>query len=131
MAKIMIVEDDDRNLELISRFLERAKFELLVPTSHDEAIEMAQAHRPDAVLMDLGLNEWDPPGDGIELTQQLRTLENFADVPILAVSARGFENEIQTAYDAGCTDFVLKPVDYTKLIEKLKLLCNKDGDVKV
>ena len=122
MKTILVIEDDPHNLELIVRFLTRSKFEVKVPTNAAEAIAMAMENKPDAILMDLGLDRWNPPSDGYVLTQQLRKIAELATVPIVACSAASFPLEKENARAAGCSEFVEKPVDYLKLIARLKVI---------
>ena len=122
MKKVMVVEDNIPNLDVVSRFLVRSKFEVLVPKYAEEALSMAQEQRPDIILMDLGLNEWNPPADGYELTAELRKLPELSEVHIIAFSARTFDHDKEKALTAGCNEFVEKPVDYLKLVARLKEL---------
>jgi DNA-binding response OmpR family regulator len=122
LAKILIIEDDPNNLQIMVRFLSRSKFEPLVAESGEHALRLARAERPQAVLMDLKLDQWDPPSNGLELTREIRKFPEADGVPIIAVSARGLEHERQEAIDAGCTEVVVKPVDYLSLMQKLQAL---------
>lgn len=122
MKKIMVVEDDPKNTELMRRFLVRGNFEVLVPKNATEAVSMASENVPDVILMDLCLNEWKPPADGYELTVELRKIPQLNAVPIIAVSGLNFEKDKEKAKNAGCTEFIDKPVDYLKLIDRLKQL---------
>jgi|LakMenEpi03Aug12_release.lakeMendotaPanAssembly.Ray.scaffolds.fasta_scaffold660798_1 two-component system cell cycle response regulator DivK len=122
MKTILVIEDDPKNLELIVRILTRSKFEVKVPSNAAEAIAMAIESRPDAILMDLALDKWNPPSDGCVLTQELRKITELATVPIIACSAASFPFEKENARAAGCSEFVEKPVDYLKLIARLKVI---------
>ena len=120
MKKVMVVEDNARNLEVVSRFLVRSKFEVLAPINAALTIVMAKEQLPDVILMDLGLNEWNPPADGYELTAELRKIPELQAVPIIAFSAATFDHHKDKAKAVGCSEFIEKPVDYLKLIARLK-----------
>jgi two-component system cell cycle response regulator DivK len=122
MKKIMVVEDNVRNLEVVSRFLVRSKFEVLAPVNAEQTLWMAKEQLPDVILMDLGLNEWNPPADGYELTAELRQIPELTSIPIVAFSAATFDHHKEKAKAVGCTEFIEKPVDYLKLIARLKEL---------
>ena len=120
MKKVMVVEDNAGNLDVVCRFLARSKFEVIVPTNAEETLAMAQAEPPDVILMDLGLNEWNPPADGYELTVELRKISELSEVPIIALSAATFDHHKDKAREVGCNEFIEKPIDYVKLIGRLK-----------
>jgi DNA-binding response OmpR family regulator len=120
MAKILIVEDDPNNLQIMVRFLSRSSFEPLVAENAEHALHLVQTERPQAVLMDMKLDQWDPPSNGLDLTRAVRKLAEGSEVPVFAVSARGLDHERQEAIDAGCTEVIVKPVDYVALMQKLK-----------
>lgn len=122
MAKILIVEDDPNNLQIMVRFLSRSEFEPLVAENGEHALRLVRAERPEAILMDLKLDQWDPPSNGLDLTREIRKLAESDGVPVIAVSARGLEHEKREAIEAGCTEVVVKPVDYASLMQKLKAL---------
>lgn len=120
MKKIMVVEDNGRNLDVVTRFLARGRFEVIVPANAEETLELARSEQPDAILMDLGLNEWNPPADGYELTAALRSIPEMSGVPIIALSAATFDHHKERAKEVGCDEFFEKPVDYIQLIARLK-----------
>ncbi|HIE96808.1 MAG TPA: response regulator [Planctomycetes bacterium] len=120
MKQIMVVEDNAGNLDVVTRFLVRSNFEVLVPNNAKETIAMAMERPPDAILMDLGLNEWNPPADGYALTTELRKIPELKTVPIIAFSAATFDHHKEKAQAVGCNEFIEKPVDYIKLIARLK-----------
>ena len=122
MKTILVIEDDPKNLEVIVRILTRSKFEVKVPTNAAEAIGMAVENRPDAILMDLALDKWNPPSDGYSLTQELRKITELGTVPIIAFSGACFEIEKENARAAGCSEFIVKPFDFPMLVARLRVI---------
>lgn len=120
MKKIMVIEDDTKNLEVLSRILRRSKFEVITPTNAEETIALAKQHLPDVILMDLQLNYWVPEASGYDLTAALRAIPEFATVPIIALSGHAMDSNIDKALDVGCNEFVEKPIDFIKLMGRLK-----------
>jgi len=123
MSKILIVEDDVENLNLMKRFLkDRAGLDLVIAEHAEHTFELVPNERPAVILMDLTLDKWDPPADGFDLTEQVRQMPEAENVHIIAVSARAMDHERQKAMDAGCDEFITKPLNYAELIAKLRTL---------
>jgi CheY-like chemotaxis protein len=122
VAKILVIEDDPANRDLMNRFLNRAGFEVLLAEDPDHALELAASESPKIALMDLTLDKhWNTPLNGIELTRKIKELPAGADIRILAVTAHAYEDMLQQARDAGCDDFcVTKPINYPELVKTLK-----------
>ena len=120
MKKIMVVEDDTKNLEVLSRILLRSKFEVITPTNTEETMALATEHLPDVILMDLKLNYWVPEASGYDLTAALREIPELATVPIIALSGHAMDSDIDKALEVGCNEFVEKPIDFPKLIVRLQ-----------
>lgn len=120
MKKVMVIEDDARNLDVLSRFLLRSGFEVLAPQNAEETMKMATEQSPDVILMDLKLNNWVPESSGFDLTAALRGVPELSTVPIIALSAHTFDHDIDRAMQAGCNEFVEKPIDFIRLMERLK-----------
>lgn len=120
MKKVMVIEDDTRNLDVLTRFLLRSSFEVLAPHNADETLKMATEQSPDVILMDLKLNNWVPESNGFDLTEALRSVPELSTVPIIALSAHTFDHDIDRAMQAGCSEFVEKPIDFIRLMERLK-----------
>jgi CheY-like chemotaxis protein len=117
MTKILVVEDDLTNLEIIVRYLEMSKFEVVTAANGPEGVALAQSTKPDLILMDLGLPH---PEDGLEATRQIRTQAGTEKIPIIAFTARSMAHDKEKARLAGCNDFESKPVDFKRLRVKME-----------
>ena len=118
MAKILIVEDNDLNRDLLSRRLVRKGYEVLVATDGHAGIETTRQERPDLVLMDLSL----PGIDGWEATRALKADEATRGIPIIALTAHAMAGDRATALAAGCDDYATKPIDLPELLAKMDAL---------
>jgi len=107
--KILVVEDNEDNREIFVFRLQQLDFEVLVASNGKEALEIASRSKPDLVFMDLRM----PVMDGWEATRALRQTEWGRDLPVIAVTAHAMKEEREKALNAGCDEFILKPVDYT------------------
>ena len=118
MKRILIVEDNEINRDVLSRRLIRRGYEVLV--AHDGPDGLAAAHRdaPDLILMDLGL----PDLDGWECARRLKADARTRPIPIIALSAHAMVGDRQKALDAGCDDFDTKPLDFAGLLTKMSRL---------
>lgn len=112
MKTILIVEDMDLNIDLLSQILED-DFDLLVARDGAEAVEMAEQHQPDLVLMDISL----PVMDGYEATRRIHA--RFPTMPIIGLSANAMQSDAERAKEAGCNDYLTKPVDDRLLFKKI------------
>lgn len=110
MKKILIAEDNDSNYLLMTYIL-KAHYEFSRAYNGQEAVLKALAERPDMVLMDLKM----PVMDGLEATRQIKL--QMPNLPVLAVTANAFDNDRQRAMDAGCVDFISKPVNATECLK--------------
>lgn len=110
---ILIVEDTDLNIDLMSQVLEE-EYRVLIARDGMQGIAMAKEHRPDLILMDISL----PVMDGYEATRQIRQI--LPSIPILGLSAHAMAGDEQKAMQAGCNDYLTKPVDDDLLIQKIK-----------
>jgi CheY-like chemotaxis protein len=113
MKTILIVEDTELNIDLITQLLED-DYHLLVARDGEQGIQMAQQNKPDLILMDISL----PVMDGYEATRQIRT--TMTATPIIGLSAHAMSGDADRAKQAGCNDYLTKPVDEDLLLEKLK-----------
>lgn len=108
--KILVVEDNEDNREIFVFRLQQLDFEVLVASNGKEALEIASRSKPDLIFMDLRM----PVMDGWEATRALRQTEWGRDLPVIAVTAHAMKEEREKALNAGCDEFILKPVtDYT------------------
>ncbi|MGQ3214212.1 response regulator [Shinella sp.] len=118
MAKILLVEDNEMNRDMLSRRLERKGYEVILAIDGEEAVVRAEADGPDLVLMDIGL----PGIDGCEATRRIRTGPAGTSLPIIALTAHAMGVDEARAREAGCDDFDTKPIDLPRLLGKMEKL---------
>ena len=118
MAKILLVEDNEMNRDMLSRRLERRGYEVILAVDGEEGVARAKADAPDLVVMDLSL----PGIDGWEATRQLKAADETRSIPVLALTAHAMAGDREKALDAGCDDFDTKPVDLPRLVDKIEAL---------
>lgn len=118
VAKILIVEDNEMNRDMLSRRLGRKGFDVVIAENGSTGIEMAASETPDLILMDMSL----PGIDGWEATRQIKATEATADIPIIALTAHAMESDRDKAFEAGCDDYDTKPVELPRLLEKINKL---------
>ncbi|MBI4719698.1 MAG: response regulator [Chitinivibrionia bacterium] len=122
MATILLVEDNDMNRDMLSRRLARCEFEVVTAATGLEAIDKARSHRPDLILMDLGL----PDLDGWEAIRMIKSAAETAAIPVIALTAHAMAGDREKALAAGANDYDTKPVDFKRLIEKIAALLGDD-----
>ena len=115
MAKILLVEDNEMNRDVLFRLLSRRGYQVVFAEDGEAAIDRAMAEKPDLVLMDLSL----PKLDGFEATRRLRTIEAGKKIPIVALSAHALAQDRDKAFEAGCSDSETKPVEFPRLLAKI------------
>ena len=120
MAKLLIVEDNEMNRDMLSRRLQRRGFATIIATDGGAGIAMARAERPDLILMDMSL----PVIDGWEASRQLKADPATAPIPIIALTAHAMTSDRDKAMQAGCNDYDTKPVDLPRLLGKIETLLN-------
>jgi CheY-like chemotaxis protein len=118
MARILLVEDNEMNRDMLSRRLARRGFEVLLAEDGEQAIAVAGREPLDLILMDLSL----PVLDGWEATRRLKRAEATAGVPVLALTAHAMSTDRDRALEAGCDDYDTKPVDMPRLLGKIERL---------
>jgi len=116
MARILLVEDNEMNRDMLSRRLERRGYEVIVAVDGEEGVARAKAEAPDVVLMDLSL----PGIDGWEATRQLKAADATRSIPVLALTAHAMAGDREKALEAGCDEFDTKPVDLPRLVDKIE-----------
>ena len=123
MAKILIVEDNDMNLDMLSRRLARKGFEIETAQDGLQGVATAAASQPDLILMDISL----PGIDGHEATKRLKADDSTAAIPVVALTAHALTSDRDAAMAAGCDEFFTKPIELPGLLEIInKLLSQKD-----
>ncbi|PZQ81748.1 MAG: two-component system response regulator [Ancylobacter novellus] len=123
MAKILLVEDNEMNRDMLSRRLSRNGFEVVVAVNGQEGVDLASAERPDLILMDMSL----PVLDGWEATRRVKADPATATIPVIALTAHAMAQDREEAMAAGCDDFDTKPVELPRLLEKINALLGKGG----
>jgi len=123
MAKILLVEDNEMNRDMLSRRLERKGYSVSIALDGAEGLEKARKETPDLILMDMSL----PVMDGWEATRQLKADETTRHIPVIALTAHAMSSDEQKAHEAGCDDFDTKPVELPRLLGKIEALLKKPG----
>ncbi|HZM47237.1 MAG TPA: response regulator [Burkholderiales bacterium] len=118
VKKILYVEDIEENVYVLKARLKRAGYTVLVATNGVEGVAMAKARQPSLILMDLGL----PVLDGWEATRRLKEAPETRHIPVIALSAHAMAGEREKALAAGCDEFDTKPIDFPRLLEKMRAL---------
>ncbi len=118
MPKILVVEDDEMNRDMLGRRLARKGFEVLFATDGEQAVEMARGQAPDLVLMDMSL----PVLDGWSATRRIKADSATSRVPVIALTAHAMAGDRERAIEAGCDDYDTKPIELQRLLEKIKAL---------
>ena len=116
MAKILLVEDNEMNRDMLSRRLERKGFSVVVAVDGAEGLLKAKSEGPDLILMDMSL----PVLDGWEATRRLKADEATRHIPVIALTAHAMASDEQKAREAGCDDFDTKPIELSRLLEKIQ-----------
>lgn len=115
MARILLVEDNEMNRDMLTRRLKRKGYEMLVACDGQEAIAVAREEMPQVILMDLSL----PVLDGWEATRRLKEDPSTNAIPIIALTAHAISSDRDKAMQCGCDDFDTKPVDLDRLLSKI------------
>ena len=124
MAKILLVEDNEMNRDMLSRRLERKGHSISIAIDGVEGLSKARSEAPDLILMDMSL----PVIDGWEATRQLKADEATRRIPVIALTAHAMASDEQKAREAGCDDFDTKPIELPRLLDKIDaLLQSKPG----
>lgn len=123
MTKILLVEDNEMNRDMLSRRLTRNGFEVVVAVNGQEGVDLARAELPDLILMDMSL----PVLDGWEATRRVKADPATAKIPVIALTAHAMAQDREEAMAAGCDDFDTKPVELPRLLEKINALLGSGG----
>ncbi len=123
MTKILLVEDNEMNRDMLSRRLVRKGYEVVVAVDGQAGVDMASSESPDIILMDMSL----PVMDGWEATRQIKGASATDGIPVIALTAHAMATDREKALDAGCDDYDTKPIDLQRLLGKIEELL--DGGV--
>ena len=121
MPKILLIEDNDLNRDMLSRRLERRGYEVAIATDGSQGAEMARSAKPALILMDMSL----PVMDGWELARSLKDDPVTSGIPILALTAHVMAGDRERALEAGCDDYDTKPIELPRLLGKIEALLAK------
>jgi len=116
--KILLVEDNEMNRDMLSRRLARKGHQVVIATDGQQALDLVRAERPNLVLMDMSL----PVIDGWEATRRLKAAPDTRMLPVIALTAHAMPGDRDKALAAGCDDYDTKPIEFARLIEKIERL---------
>lgn len=121
MPRILLVEDNEMNRDMLSRRLDRRGYQVLMAVDGQQGVDMAAAEVPDLILMDMSL----PILDGWEATRQLKAAPATRAIPIIALTAHAMSGDREKALEAGADDYDTKPIELPRLLEKIQALLRK------
>lgn len=121
MAKILLVEDNELNRDMLLRRLTRRGYQVAVAVDGNEALSLAHQEQPDLILMDLSL----PGKDGYQTTQELKADPAVRHIPVIALTAHAFADDRARALASGCDDYETKPIELPRLLEKIQKLLDR------
>lgn len=116
MATILLVEDNEMNRDMLSRRLTKRGYDVIMAVDGEDGLQKAVATGPDLILMDMSL----PVLDGWEATRRLKADPTTSRIPVIALTAHAMSDDRKKAIEAGCDDYDTKPVDLTRLLEKIQ-----------
>lgn len=122
MPKILLVEDNAMNQDMLSRRLKRKGYDVVIASDGAEGLAKTKSDQPDIVLMDMSL----PVIDGWEATRRLKVDPMTQNIPVLALTAHAMSGDRQKALDAGCSDYDTKPIELSRLIGKIEALLQQN-----
>jgi len=123
MARILLVEDNEMNRDMLSRRLVRRGYTVPIAVDGQQGLEMAATEKPDLILLDMSL----PIIDGWEVAKRLKSDDNLKAIPVIALTAHAMSGDRERALGAGCDDYDTKPVELPRLLEKIEALLAKTG----
>ncbi|MGB5209033.1 MAG: response regulator [Gammaproteobacteria bacterium] len=121
MTRVLLVEDNEMNRDMLSRRLARKGFEVLIAVDGKAGVDMAGSESPDIILLDMSL----PIMDGWEAAGRIKGDPTTAGIPILALTAHAMEGDREKAIEAGCDDYDTKPINFSGLLEKMNALLER------
>lgn len=122
MPRILLVEDNEMNRDMLSRRLQRKGYTVLIAVDGEQGLATAYSEMPDLILMDISL----PFIDGYEVTRRLKANPRTKHIPVIALTAHALLTDRDKAMKAGCNDYDTKPVDFSRLTEKIETLLVKE-----
>lgn len=122
MPRILLVEDNEMNRDMLSRRLQRKGYSVLIAVDGEQGLATAYSEMPDLILMDISL----PFIDGYEVTRRLKANPRTKQIPVIALTAHALLTDRDKALKAGCNDYDTKPVDFARLTEKIETLLVKE-----
>ncbi len=125
VPKVLIVEDNEMNRDMLSRRLIRKGYSVVMATDGEQGVAMAASEAPDLILMDMSL----PKLDGWEATRRLKADAELKKIPVIALTAHAMATDRDKALEAGCDDYDTKPVDLPRLLEKIETILTRAASV--
>lgn len=122
MARILVVEDNEMNLDMLTRRLSRRGHEILIATDGAQGIEITRREKPELILMDMSL----PVLDGWQATRQLKNDPSVNHIPIIALTAHAIAGDREKALAAGCDEYEAKPIKFPQLMAKIEMFLGED-----
>ena len=113
---VLIVEDNELNMKLFHDLLEAHGYNTLLARTGPEALELAEEHRPDLILMDIQL----PEISGLQVTQKIKSNNSLSTIPVIAVTAFAMKGDEERIREGGCEDYIAKPISVSEFLEKVK-----------
>ena len=123
MAKILLVEDNEMNRDMLSRRLQRKGYEIVMAMDGEQAVAMAASELPALILMDMSL----PVFDGWEATRRIKAAAETKKIPVIALTAHAMAGDREKSLEAGCDDYDTKPIELPRLLEKMEALLNRNS----
>jgi CheY-like chemotaxis protein len=121
MPKVLLVEDNEMNRDMLSRRLERKGYEVVIAVDGGQGVAMAQSEAPDLILMDMSL----PVMDGWEATRVIKSTDGTKDIPVIGLTAHAMSGDREKCLAAGCDEYDTKPVELARLLEKMTTLLQR------
>ena len=125
MAKVLLVEDNEMNRDMLSRRLQRRGHDVVVSVDGEDGVNKASAELPDIILMDMDL----PVLNGWAAVRKIKSAPETQSIPVIALTAHAMAGDREKSLEAGCDDYDTKPVEFARLIEKMESLLEKGGQV--
>lgn len=125
MGKILLVEDNEMNRDMLSRRLTRKGHNVIIAVDGAQGVELALAEQPDIILMDMSL----PVLDGWQATRQIKAAKTTQAIPIIALTAHALAGDREKSIEAGCDEYETKPVDFPRLLSKIETFLNEGSNM--